>query len=125
MKRRLLEEQAGTGGKGKARRGGKTKKAVTEVVWIADGAAPLATREPVLRIVELALVAISHDLQHKLADFILAIKAPTPGPPTAILSAPLSFVAAMKQCSHLENVALHHDFNVMMSYITAAFYIQS
>ncbi|KAJ6542472.1 hypothetical protein DFH09DRAFT_1089025 [Mycena vulgaris] len=127
----LREEEDDEGGdnasgkKGKSKKGSGGKKSKTEkgVIWTTEGEPPNATREPALRIVGLSLIAISLDLQHKLADFIIAMRnisssrLPQQTPPS-------DFSAAMTRCAELEGLQVKNDFDLMMSYIRAAFYIQ-
>ncbi|KAJ7083293.1 hypothetical protein B0H15DRAFT_802778 [Mycena belliarum] len=131
MRNQLLAELAGEASNSKTKngKGGKKGKQAKSVVWTTDGEPPVATREPALRIVQLSLVAISLELQNNLADLInsiqkssLAYDAPaTPSRPSSEIS---PFVMAMTRCASLEKNQVMNDFDLMMAYIRASFYIE-
>ncbi|KAJ6552568.1 hypothetical protein DFH09DRAFT_1496685 [Mycena vulgaris] len=126
-----LGRQRGSG-KGKRKRkgnkgsGGKKSKNAKKIVWTAEGEPPVATREPTLRIVGLSLIAISLDLQHRLANFIVSVQEETPlsSQQPISCSPPSGFAVAMTRCAVLEAHQVKNDFDLMLSYVSAAFYIQ-
>ncbi|KAJ7508001.1 hypothetical protein B0H11DRAFT_2218000 [Mycena galericulata] len=137
------QEQEGTKGK-KGKKAGKRKKVKKKgVIWLIDGEPPVAKRNAALRLVQLSMIPISFELQHKLADFLLDItpdvppsedssQTPISTVPTLLKGAtksvsygpPTPFVAALTRCLVLEQRGVNNDFDVMMSYIEAALYIQ-
>ncbi|KAJ7661099.1 hypothetical protein B0H17DRAFT_1144802 [Mycena rosella] len=138
MQRQLLEGAPENGATTKTKgRGGKMSKRDKETVWLTDGEPPVATREPALRIVELSLLAISADLQHELADLIFAFQdqantfaalsasgalTSTSNRSESLIS---GFARVMTRCGLLEAQQVKLDFQLMMSYIQASFYIQA
>ncbi|KAJ7140273.1 hypothetical protein C8R43DRAFT_1131647 [Mycena crocata] len=141
MQAQLQEPSPPPNKRGCKRTGGKKAEVTKKDIWIIDGDPPKAEREPVLHMVQLGLMAISHDHQHKLANFLLDLQPDSNSPsnpcdtiPAALLPVALErsratvdtpFVAAMKRCAALENSAVMNDFHLMMSYVQAALYIQS
>lgn len=136
-----LQEEGGADenegkGKGKGKRTPAAQKKVT--IWRIDGEPPRATRQPALRVVQLAMIGISLDLQNTLADFLLQIQPPTQSDtnepqirslgsliPSSLFSpSPTPFVAALKRCGQLETKGILNNFEAMKSYVEAALYIQ-
>ncbi|KAJ7130251.1 hypothetical protein C8R44DRAFT_731804 [Mycena epipterygia] len=128
---------AGGKTKGKSAKGGKggrtkTKDGVkkSEVVWNINGEPPVATREAALRIVQFGMLAISPSLQSTLTSLLFELQPPTLSASTASTASIVStastssFAAAMSRCAQLESRSILTDFELMMSYIQAALYIQ-
>ncbi|KAJ7145083.1 hypothetical protein C8R43DRAFT_1130156 [Mycena crocata] len=128
-------------GSGSPRKRGKMPNKNKTTVWVVNGEPPTAIRAPALCIVQLGLMAISHDHQLKLAHFLLAFPpdhcSSDGGGPTAVPAALLPFaleratpkadslfVATIKKCALLENKIVEIDFELMMSYIQAALHLQ-
>lgn len=130
----------GKNGKGKKGNGRRTRTKdgakKSEVVWTINGEPPVATREAALRIVQLGMLAISPTLQSTLTNLLFVLQplsttSATSSASTSAASASASasmsispFAAAMTRCAQLEARSILTDFELMMSYIQAALYIQ-
>jgi hypothetical protein len=116
----------------------KTKKgAKPKPCWNTLGVPPNATRECARRLVQLGMIPLSVNLQTKLERLLGELYADSNNlSPIRVNSAsvdatslptddaPSPFVAAMRRCAVLEARSSKYDFDLMMSYIQAALYIQ-
>ncbi|KAJ6578502.1 hypothetical protein B0H19DRAFT_1062983 [Mycena capillaripes] len=106
-------------GKGKKNKGGR----------YVVGAPPPATRDSALRIVGLGMVPLSIALHNKLVAFLEDLQPLAPALNSSASSstsspAPTTFVSVMIHTAQLENKSVVNDFELMLGYIEAAFYIQ-
>lgn len=136
--REELERELDGDGEGKKKKGASRHKTKTkdgakksDVVWNINGEPPNATWEAALRIVQLGMIPISPTLQSTLTTLLFELQPPSAEPsspactsttsPASVLS---PFAAALTNCAQLEARSILTDFELMMSYIRAAFYIQ-
>ncbi|KAJ6453191.1 hypothetical protein C8R47DRAFT_1168442 [Mycena vitilis] len=126
------------------RGGGKKSKVAKATVWTVNGEVPYASRDSALRIVQFSMITVSGDLQNRLARLILdlpqaqAQSDPSETTPSASLQSPsfsplpssetappsISSIAILRHCAALEDKQVVLDFQIMMSYIQSALYIQ-
>ncbi|KAJ7649008.1 hypothetical protein DFH06DRAFT_1135269 [Mycena polygramma] len=143
-----LTKQPSNGPSGKS---GKKKKKTAGGRYVMGAPPPPATRDSGLRIVGLGLVPLSVELQQNLLALLRELQPPPPpsegvsqedgpaaltgesfsplatlaNPPPPPPSAQVSpFAQAMLRCSRLEKKGVLNDFELMVSLIEAAFYIQ-